>query len=160
MELVNVNLKREMYENEINQKLKNVTGYLGSFAIDELETLRISHYPSYIIINLDKRADEGSHWIGVAMFLNHVYVCDSLGTLLPTNVFPQLLVNFLYRASFRKTLHITKQLQAVTSTTCGLYCIYFVKCMCNSSFHDFISSFKYNDFVLNDLIIALYAKNF
>ena len=116
-----------MDENEINKNLRSVSGYLGSFAINELESLKISHYPTFIIVNLDERGNEGTHWIALAMYLNDVYVCDSLGTLLPSNVFPDKLINFLYRITFRRKLHITRQLQSASSTSCGLYCIFFLK---------------------------------
>ena len=152
-------LQKGINENQINQKLSKVNGYLGTFAIDELETLRISHYPSFIVINLDKREHGGSHWIAIAMYLNDIYVCDSLGTILPEDSFPQLLINFLYRVSFRRQLHITQQLQSLNSTYCGLYCIYFIKCMSSASFSDFLSKFSC-DYALNDLIVNLYAKNF
>ena len=84
-----------MDENEINQQLKSVSGYLGTFALNELNNLYISHYPSYIVINLDERGNDGTHWISVAMYLNDVYICDSLGALVPSSVFPTKLVNFL-----------------------------------------------------------------
>ena len=146
-----------MDENELNKRLKNVNGYLGTFAINELESLKISHYPSFIVANLDERRNEGTHWIAIAMYLNDVYVCDSLGTLLPTNVFPDKLVNFLYRITFRRKLHITRQLQSTTSTSCGLYCIFFLKFMSTNTFPDFLSKFSVK-LELNDLIVSLYAK--
>ena len=114
-----------MDENEINKRLRSVSGYLGTFAINELESLRISHYPSFVIVNLDERGNEGTHWIAIAMFMNDVYVCDSLGTLLPSNAFPDKLINFLYRVTVRRDLHVTRQLQSNTSTSCGVFCIFF-----------------------------------
>ena len=84
---VSVNSKREMDENEINQKIKNVSGYLGTFAINELDDLYISHYPSYIIVNLDERENNGTHWIAIAMYQNDIFICDSLGFLLPSKQF-------------------------------------------------------------------------
>ena len=146
-----------MDENEINKNLRSVSGYLGSFAINELESLKISHYPTFIIVNLDERGNEGTHWIALAMYLNDVYVCDSLGTLLPSNVFPDKLINFLYRITFRRKLHITRQLQSASSTSCGLYCIFFLKYISTNTFTDFLSKFS-PKLELNDLIVSLYAK--
>ena len=82
-----------MDESKINKSVRNVPGYLGTFARNELESLKISHYPSFMIVNLDERAGDGSHWIAIAMFLNDVYICDSLGTLMPNADFPKELVN-------------------------------------------------------------------
>ena len=146
-----------MDENEINNRLKNISGYLGTFAVNELDSLFISHYPSFIIINLDERGNDGTHWIAVGMYLNSVYICDSLGALVPTNKFPNKLVNFLYRVGFRRDLYITQQLQSSISTSCGLYCIFFIKTLSSKSFTDFLSKFSTN-LDLNDLIVALYCK--
>ena len=149
---------RRMDENELNAILKNTPGYLGTYARDELNNLKISHYPSFIIVNLDLRKQNGSHWIAIAMFPNDVYICDSLGALMPTPHFPSQLINFLYRVSFQRRLHITRRLQADNSTNCGLYCIYFIQMMVKNNFADFLSKFC-NNYCLNDLIIELYFMN-
>ena len=146
-----------MDENEINRRLKNVSGYLGTFAVNELDNLYINHYPSYIVINLDNRESDGTHWIAVAMYLNDVYICDSLGALLPSSAFPTGLINFLYRICFRRTLFITQQLQSSMSESCGLYCILFVFTLSKQTFSSFLSKFSTN-LELNDLIVALYTK--
>ena len=146
-----------MDENELNQRLKRVSGYLGTFAVNELDNLYISHYPSYLVINLDERGNSGTHWIAVAMYINDVYICDSLGALLPSSDFPIKLVNFLYRVSFRRDLYITQQLQPLESIYCGLYCIYFIKTLSTNNFTDFLSKFSTN-LQLNDLFVSLYTK--
>ena len=77
MEQDKENSRKTMDENEINALLKNTPGYLGTYARDELNNLKISHYPTYIIVNLDKREQSGSHWIAIAMCPKDVYICDS-----------------------------------------------------------------------------------
>ena len=49
-----------MYEDEINQRLKSEKNYLGSFAINEEENLKINTYPSFMVVNLDERKDRYS----------------------------------------------------------------------------------------------------
>lgn len=147
-----------MDENEINAKLSNVSGYLGSFAINELESLHISHYPSFIVVNLDERENDGTHWISIAMYINDVYVCDSLGTLLPSVKFPTNLINFLYRITFRRDFHITRQLQSLSSTYCGMFSVFFILFMSyNNNYTEFLSKFSTN-LELNDIIVNLYYK--
>ena len=148
-----------MDESEINKSVGKLQGYLGTFARNELENLKLSHYPSFVIVNLDTRDGDGSHWIAIAMFLNDVYICDSLGALMPNDDFPKELVNFLYRVTFRRRLHITRQLQQPTSNTCGLYCIFFIHFCVTHTFYSFLSKFT-NDFALNDLLVTLYAKKY
>ena len=149
-----------MDENEINKTLKQVSGYLGTFAVNELDNLRISHYPSFLVINLDERNGGGTHWIAIAMYQNDVFICDSLGTLLPTDDFPTKLVNFLYRVTYNRQLYITQQLQSLSSVACGLFSIFFVHYMStNNNFSDFLSKFSTN-LDMNDLIVTLYCKNY
>ena len=52
-----------MEENEINHQLGTVENYLGSYAIDELNEIKVSNYPSFIVLNLDTRNGIGMHWI-------------------------------------------------------------------------------------------------
>ena len=148
-----------MNENAINNQLKNVSGYLGTYALDELVGLRIRVFPAYLVINLDERKRSGSHWISVAIYLNDVYVCDSLGTILPDNRFPTQLIDFLHIVSYKKKLHITKQLQELSSTTCGMYSTYFIHLLSTThSYQSFLSNFTL-DHVFNDIIInLLYAS--
>ena len=113
-----------MDENEINEKLRKTNNYLGTYSLDELSSLRISIYPSYLIINMDLRGNSGTHWIGMALYHQDVYLCDSLGTLIPDKRFPIELINFLHLVSFNKKLHISKQLQSYSSNLCGKYCVF------------------------------------
>ena len=148
-----------MNENEINRKLNKITNYIGTFALNELSNLRLSIYPSFLVVNLDLRGNQGTHWIGIALYHNDIYVCDSLGTLLPDSRFPIELVNFLHLISFEKRLHITKQLQSLSSSLCGKYTVCFIYIMSvtnNSS--SFLSYFSSN-FGINDCIISLLEKS-
>lgn len=138
-------LSRGIKENVINEKLKNVDNYLGTFALDELPTLKICQFPSYVVINLDVRSGIGKHWIAIALYINDIYICDPLGTLLPDKSFPNQLVNFLYICCHMKKVHISKRLQQKHSATCGLYCIEFVHDMSvHHNFTYFLSTFTRN----------------
>ena len=150
-----------MDENEINAVLSDVPGYLGTYAIDELDDLRIRIFPSYLVINLDERKNGGSHWIAAAVYLNDIFVCDSLGTILPDGNLPIQLINFLHIISFKKTLHISKQLQEITASTCGKYATYFIYTMSSQhSYDSFLSNFGH-DYSFNDVIICvLYSSLF
>ena len=148
-----------MNENEINKKLTKVHNYLGTYALDELQNLRIRLLPSFLIINLDLRKNTGTHWIGLALYHNDIYVCDSLGTILPTSRFPTELVNFLHLFSFEKRLHITKQLQPLSSSLCGKYTVCFIYIMSvTNNYSSFLSYFSLN-FGINDCIINLLEKS-
>ena len=144
-----------MDENELNEKLKNVKGYIGSFSLDELQNLRISIYPCHFVINLDLRKNSGTHWIGLSLYHNDVFICDSLGTLVPSKRFPAELVNFLHIISHKKFIHITKQLQPLTSSLCGKYTSVFIYYMsAKNDYSSYLSNFS-KQLSLNDCIISL-----
>ena len=148
-----------MDENELNAKLFNAPGYLGTFALDELEGFNIRVLPSILVVNLDYRGNQGTHWIGIAIYHKDVYICDSLGKLMPTPTFPKELVNFLHIITHNRRTHVTKQLQSDTSITCGKFVMYFVyKLSTGSSFKSFLSSFGENH-ALNDVLINLLYKS-
>ena len=146
-----------MNEQELNQLLKSEKNYLGSFAADELNQVKIRDSPSLLIVNYDNRSDTGSHWIGVAIFLKHVYICDSLGGIAPTRNLSQGWINFLYLLSRSRNLTLTTQLQPIDSSLCGLYAVTFVKEMASGSFEDFLRLFT-TDLNTNDEIIQFLTR--
>ena len=147
-----------MDENQINQKLEKTANYQGTFALDEVNEINVFDIPCFAVINLDERKNCerkncGNHWIGIAIYMKNVYICDSLGGLIPSKEFPCQLVKFLYNLSLTRNIHITKQLQPLNSGLCGLYCITFVNEMSQfNSFSHFISLFTTNLYQ-NDVIV-------
>ena len=142
-----------MDEFQLNRKLRKEKNYLGSFALDELNEIKIDIFPSFLIINLDNRENTGTHWIALAVFENVVYICDSLGGLLPDESIPTPLVNFLHVLLISRKLCITKQLQPIDSDTCGCYCVIFILLMQQKkSFKHFLQLFT-NNLRQNDKII-------
>ena len=143
-----------MEERELNRALRSVKEFQGSFALDELKHLEIKSLPDFFVINLDNRWEKGSHWIGVCIYHNAVYVCDSLGGLIPGKQFPHDLINFLHIHTFNRKLFITKQLQPTDSDLCGAYCILFIREMTkHDSFSSFLSLFT-NNLKQNDKIVS------
>ena len=142
-----------MNDLQINQKLKDVSNYLGSFAIDELDQIKVSLYPSFIVVNLDKRSSGGSHWIALAIYQNEIFICDSLGGIKPSKSTPPTIIEFLSPFIKNRNVKITRQLQNIYSTTCALFCIVFIKQMSKTnSFDEFIALFT-SDCAQNDKLI-------
>lgn len=147
-----------MLESELNHRLRKVKNYLGTFAIDELNEIKVTSFPTFVGINLDKRRDTGSHWIALAIYMKDLFICDSLGGILPTNEFPLLLINFLNLLLSTRRLHMTKQLQFKDSDLCGEYCILFVREMSNHhNFNSFLSVFTCNT-LQNDTLVKFLNK--
>ena len=147
-----------MDEKRLNKLLRNVKEFQGSFAINELENIEIKSCPDFLVINLDERSGKGTHWIGVGIYQNAVYICDSLGGLVPGKTFPRKLINFLHVHTFNRKLFVTRQLQPIQSDLCGAYCVLFVLEMSkHNSFFSFLSLFTTN-FKQNDKIVSFLCK--
>ena len=148
-----------MDEQTINNSLKNVKNYLGSYAVDELDEIKVNFYPSFTVVNLDRRNEEGSHWIAFAFYYDSVFICDSLGGIVPNSKTPRELSNYLLPLLSQRKVIITKRLQDLNSNTCALYCIEFIKQM---SLHNCICEFVRlftNDYSKNDMLIKFLNKN-
>ena len=147
-----------MDEKTINEALKNEERYLGSYALDELSEIKVSFYPSFIVLNLDLRKNKGTHWVAVAIYDSHLFVCDSLGGILPDDRLPKNIISFLAPLTTNKKVVMTRQLQPLDSGTCGLYCITFIhqlstfNCIC-----EFLRLFT-TDLHRNDMVIKFLNK--
>ena len=143
-----------MLESELNRRLRKIGNYIGSFARDELQQIKIKIFPTFLVINLDKRQGHGTHWIALAVYQNNIFICDSLGGINPSNSLPIELIDYLNILTNDKTIYMTKQLQPSNSELCGKYCILFIKDMSiNNSFCQFLSIFT-TDKTKNDSIVS------
>ena len=145
----------KMNEHRLNGLLKNVSNYQGSFAIDELDQIKLSHQ-TFFVVNLDERKSKGNHWIGIAVYLKTVYICDTLGGLFPDDRQPIEWIYFLKNLLATRNLVMTKQLS--DKGFCGLYSVTFIKIMSlTNSFCDFISLFS-SDLSTNDTVVKFLNK--
>ena len=147
-------------EYEINDKLADCDNYIGTFALDEILNIKIKQYPVNLVVNLDKRENGGLHWIALCMYPHKVYICDPLGGLNPSEGFPSELIIFLNTMLYQKHLFITNQLQCSTSSTCGYYCILFVKLMCRKNNFKLFQSLFSRDCHQNDEKIETILHNY
>ena len=143
-----------MLESELNRRLRKVKNYIGSYARDELKQIQIKLFPTFIVINLDKRESKGTHWISIAVYQNELFICDSLGGINPSQSLPVELIDFLNVLANHRTIFMTKQILPKFSVNCGKYCVLFVKQMSqNNSFCQFLSIFT-KDRIRNDSIVT------
>jgi hypothetical protein len=94
--------------------------YYGTFPADALDPPK--KFPASCIINHDKEAEIGSHWVACWMPDNsRVMYFDSLGNPPPIGE----IRNFLFR-NFSEVYFNTRPLQEVISSACGPFCLYFL----------------------------------
>ena len=144
-----------MNEQDLNNRLKAVRDYQGSFAVNELNQVNLK-YPTLFVVNLDERGDRGSHWIGVAIYMKDIYICDTLGGLLPNKKTAIEWQYFLKLMADNRRLVVTKRLSE--KGLCGLYCVTFIKEMAKTNnFCEFLSLFS-SDLSTNDTVVKFLNK--
>jgi hypothetical protein len=146
--------KQKMLESELNNRLRKIKNYAGSFARNELKKIEIKIFPFFMVINLDKRESKGTHWIALAIYQNDIFICDSLGGINPSRALPIELIDFLDIIAHTRNLNMTTQLQSIDSELCGKYCVLFIKQMSkNNSFCQFLLLFT-ADKIRNDSLVS------
>ena len=154
-------IKKTQKDKGISEKtilgtLKCVPNFLGVYAEDETANLTFNSFPSFIIVNLDKRTMSGSHWISVGIFRNKLEIFDSLGfQVFNWPRLPLILFQFLHRLSVSRSIKISKRVQGDSSSLCGFYAIFYVLVRQHSSFFDLQSAFHTNT-LLNDKLLLKY----
>lgn len=130
---------------------KSKIEYNGVFSKDVLpHPLKKGFY----IINLDDNDGSGSHWTALYKYDNSLNFYYSFGFICPKDVEDKLKGNLIFN---------NKEIQDITDTSCGFYCIAFIKYMTKNkhknpieSFNKFILLFKNNtkanEVVLYDLL--------
>ena len=136
---------------EIDAYLKDCNCFIGTYPRDVLP--KITKFPSSFISNTDTSNQPGSHWIAI-------YINDGFGIYFDSFGLPPLhkeYINYLNNyCNFWCYNSLT--LQNINSSTCGLYCILFLKFECNNlSLTDYQSLFLSNT-KLNDILIKNYIE--
>ena len=140
-------------EKTIESILSCRNSFAGCYAANELENLFIKT-PCFIIVNLDDRQMNGSHWIAIGCFQNKLEIFDPLGfDLSKWPRLPSSLLSFLHKYSFARKIKISKRLQSHNSNLCGLFCIFYVMNRPYKSFSRLQSVFS-SHLRLNDSILV------
>ena len=116
----------------------------GVYARDEVKNIDNKFY----FINLDDSTGAGTHWVCVYNCGTECIYFDPFG------IDPSTEILKFMRASKKKMLMSTYQIQNVESIMCGYFCIYIVNSLLNrSAFHDILLEFDPNDYEFNDSLV-------
>ena len=96
------------------------------------------------VINLDKYADTGTHWIALFCKKNEIIYFDSFGF----EHIPEEIKEFIGNKNIKANIF---RVQANNSVMCGYFCIGFMT--------DYTSLFSPHDFSKNDQIILSFFKD-
>jgi hypothetical protein len=111
----------------IKRLLKTYKCFKGVYPSDKLPYNK--KFPLNIIVNTDPSDRPGQHWVAISITRSGCgYYFDSFGRQ-PT--VPSIIA-FLRRKCKTRFSYNTQQLQNVTSSTCGNYCVLFTIFRCNN----------------------------
>jgi len=140
-----------MNTNQINYSLKKYKNFIGTFPRDTIP--KFNKKPFGIIVNTDSSNAPGEHWVAIYSDNKITEYFDSFG-LPPLH---HEVINYLYTTS--DVWHYNSlTVQSVTSTTCGLFCILYMKLRLRGySYSDIIALFC-DKLKLNDLLVKSLSK--
>ena len=136
---------------EIVKKSK-IKNFHGCYSKDVLPSKMEN---GFYVINLADDKDVGSHWSALYKFNNDIsFYYDSFGFPPPTDIEDKLKGNMIIN---------NKEIQDMSDSSCGYYCISFMKYMDNNkhknpidTFNKFLSLYDKNTYkneiILNDLL--------
>ena len=119
--------KKPIKASRIHRILKCCPNFIGCYAEDELEHLKLKIFPCFLIVNIDSSNLEGSHWIALGLFQDRLEIMDPLGfTIFNWKRIPCKLMQFCHVFGSRRRIYVTKRIQPNNSSLCGFYCINYV----------------------------------
>ena len=121
--------------------------FIGTFARDKLPKIKITIRPSFLIMNTDTSENPGEHWVAILIGNDIGEYFDSFGiTPNYSEIFEFFQIN-----EIKNIIYNPYQLQSIITSTCGAYCVLYIKLRCmGASFCDFINMFT-DDKIQNDL---------
>ena len=111
----------------ITSTLKCSPFFIGCYAENQLKSLTITHFPCFMIVNIDSSDMNGSHWLAIGLFAEKIEIFDPLGfTIFNWARVPCDLLDFLHRMSVSREVRVSPRIQSDTSNLCGFYCIFYI----------------------------------
>ena len=143
--------KQGLSSKKIKKILNCSKSFIGCFASDQLQTLSISSYPVFLIVNTDEQNGQGIHWIALFISKRNIELFDSLG-MIHQKLLPIGILKFIHRFSVSRKFKCSRRIQPENSILCGFYCIFFIMLRQFTNFKAIQSSFSKN-LIQNDGIL-------
>ena len=118
------------------------------------QTVPHNHKMAFFIYNLEPSYMSGSHWVATFVKDRLINYFDSFG--LPPF---QEIVNHTRKKNLT-LIHQSDQLQHLSTTTCGYFCLYFLNEMNKgNTYYKLLKVFDVKDTMKNEKFIERYFKN-
>ena len=126
--------------------------YGGVLPSNELPTHIVRNKPKLYVVNTQKSNQRGQHWIAIYLNANEPEYFDSLGNI-PLKEFEDFLI--LNGPHYLRNM---KQVQAINSNLCGLFCLFFAYFRTRGvEMQDILNMFK-KDYAFNDLLVKFFYQ--
>ena len=140
----------------ITKTLKCSPHFIGCFGENQLKNLTVTHFPCFLIVNVDSSDMIGSHWLAIGIFKDTIEVFDPLGfTIFNWVRVPCDLLDFLHRMSLSREVKVSPRIQSDKSTNCGFYCIFYIILRRFTVLRNIVSRFSiiFSKMVQNDNVL-------
>ena len=145
-----------MNEEEIKAMFKNEPRFLGVFAINEVDSVRLKKDSGFVFNTSHRDVTSSGHWISIYKEKNgDVCLIDSLN--LKFILDNHYIISFLKCNNINYVKTLVRAVQPSFSALCGIYCIYFIKCFLNDiCVNDFVNIFDAKNLFVNDYLVSEY----
>ena len=134
----------------INNILSPLTEFGGVYNTTSIKTADFKDYPCYLVCNLSPAGTLGSHWVGLALFKNHIFYFDSLGK----KCHNKHIQSFLLTKGYRSYKYLNKPIQNFFSRHCGYFVMsFFIYLSRGFTPKDYLDRFE-NDSLENDKTVV------
>ncbi len=145
---------------QLRYALLEICSKIKSFVCAKNELKYVNEENFCIIFNTSNNDTKGKHWCALykSIDIEEIQFFDSFG--LPYYYYGSDVVEFLRKKS-KVVRYNSRQLQPNSSSTCGMFCLYFIyKRMCGISFDEFLSLFSSNKFKNATLVYNFVSNSF
>ena len=126
----------------ILKTMKCIPSFLGCFSENEVSSIRLQSFPSFLIVNVDQKNMPGSHWLAIGIFKNVIEIFDPLGfDVFNWTRIPCGLLNFLHRLTVSRSVNLCPKLQDSRSVLCGYYSMFYIISRSSLSLTEIINLF-------------------
>ena len=129
--------------------------FIGCFSQDTLVDLKLC-YPCFLMVNIDSKTEQGSHWIAIRLDKNQIEIFDPLGfQIFNWKKVPCQLLEFIHYHALNKKILISPRIQSDKSYNCALYCAFYIFNRNFNSFKQLCSLFSKNLFENDQRLLLL-----
>ena len=148
--LTTLQLNNALMKNPVTKK-----SYIGTFPGCLIPSIKSKRYS--FITNTDLHHEHGEHWNAWVVHGDKILFFDSFGRDPRDPSFPEIYKDVVNR--FETFKYTKTQIQNITSSTCGYYCIHFLHVLSLGLDFDFFMNEYTDDFRRNDIDVIEFVNN-